>query len=84
MRDRQCAGRGWLDVPWTYRAVQESAGGIARRRLGWPDPPRWRLPVPRDFWVCVVATEVMLIAVCVLATEFLHNHERSRGTARGP
>jgi hypothetical protein len=26
----------------------------------------------------------MLIAVCVLATEFLHNHERSRGTARGP
>src|SRR4029450_6835429 len=40
---------GWLGVPWTYRAVQESAGGIARRRLGWPDPPRWRLPVPRDF-----------------------------------
>jgi hypothetical protein len=30
------------------------------------------------FWVCVVATEVMLIAVCVLATEFLHKANRPR------
>jgi hypothetical protein len=63
-RCRQCAGRGWLGVPWTYRAVQESAravlGGDAGVGL---TGISGHLSSPVILRVCVVATELMLIAV---------------------
>jgi hypothetical protein len=43
-----CAGRGKLGVPWRFRAVQESARGLAPRCWGRADRPQGSLLVPGD------------------------------------
>ena len=66
---------GRIELFRSLPAVLRGDGWAGLTRLGGDSPSLV------TFWVCVVATEGMLIAICVLATEFLHKAKQAKDVA---